>query len=217
MLFISVLDNIDRMASLYLLIYKELYQTFLVEYQNVCTKAFKNFKYKFPHLISMKHLHPGARWQFRFTVYMIIIILSLFIVWFIVPAIAFLFYFLGGELSAVAIILSVLVYLFLILIIGEVYARMSYNRWFYEFTDGGLRLERGIIWKRYSNIPYERIQNVDVHRGIIARMFGFSSVLIQTAGYSAHPYAEGYIPALDINQAEQIRTFVMKKITNRRK
>lgn len=167
--------------------------------------------------MSMNHLHPGARWQFRFTAYLIMTILSFFVAWFIVPTIAVLFSFLGGELSAVAIILSVLVYLFLILIIGEIYARMAYNRWFYEFTDEGLRLERGIIWKRYNNVPYERIQNVDVHRGIIARMFGFSSVLIQTAGYSAHPYAEGYIPALDINKAEQIRTFVMKKITSRRK
>ena len=93
---------------------------------------------------------------------------------------------------------------------------MSYNRWFYEFNDDCLKLERGIIWKRYSNVPYERIQNVDIHRGIIARMFGFSSLMIQTAGYSAKANAEGYIPAVEISQAEQIRTFVMKKITRRK-
>ena len=99
-----------------------------------------------------------------------------------------------------------------VLIGAEIYARMSYNRWFYEFNDDGLKLERGIIWKRYSNVPYQRIQNVDLHRGIIARMFGFTSILIQTAGYSARPYAEGYIPAVDMGQAEKIREFVMKKI-----
>jgi membrane protein YdbS with pleckstrin-like domain len=94
---------------------------------------------------------------------------------------------------------------------------MSYNRWFYEFNNDGLRLERGIIWKRYSNVPYERIQNVDVQRGIIARICGFSSVMIQTAGYSsAQPRAEGYIPAIEMNQAEKIREFVMKKITRRK-
>ena len=128
-----------------------------------------------------------------------------------------MFKFIVGEFSVLTILLSIFVYFLLILIVGEIYTRLAYNRWFYEFTDDGLRLERGIIWKRYSNIPYERVQNVDVHRGVIARIFGFYSVLIQTAGYSAHPYAEGYIPALGIDQAEQIRTLVMKKITHRRK
>ena len=94
---------------------------------------------------------------------------------------------------------------------------MAYKRWFYEFTKEGLKLERGIIWKRYSNIPYERIQNVDVHRGIIARTFGFSSVIIHTAGYSGQAVAEGNIPAVSVQEAEKLRTFVMNKITKKRR
>jgi len=103
--------------------------------------------------------------------------------------------------------------------------QMSYNRWFYEFTDGGLRLERGIIWKKYTSIPYERVQNVDIKRGIIARMFGFSTVEIETAGQSGwgggysrygrgnrRYQSEGHLPAIDINGAEKIREFVMKKV-----
>jgi len=74
-----------------------------------------------------------------------------------------------------------------------------------------------VFWKRYSNIPYERIQNVDVHRGIIARTFGFSSVMIQTAGFSGPAGAEGNIPAVEMKHAEEIRNFVMKKITSRRR
>src|SRR3989344_9324886 len=165
----------------------------------------------------MNKLHKGARWHFRFTAYLILIFLLFFVAWFILPAIIILFKFIVGEFSVLTILLSIFVYFLLILIVGEIYTRLAYNRWFYEFTDDGLRLERGIIWKRYSNIPYERVQNVDVHRGVIARIFGFSSVLIQTAGYSAQAYAEGVIPALGIDQAEQIRTLVMKKITHRRK
>lgn len=168
----------------------------------------------------MKKLHPGARWSFRIGAYLLFFILSIFVVWFIVPAIAVLFSFIGGGsggLSFGLIVLAIFVYLLFIIIVGEIYARMAYNRWFYEFTDEGLRLERGIIWKRYSNVPYERIQNVDVHRGIIARIFGFSSVMIQTAGFSGYAHAEGNIPAVDVEAAEKIRTFVMNKITKRRK
>ena len=96
---------------------------------------------------------------------------------------------------------------------------MAYNRFFYEFTDNNLRLERGIIWKRYSNVPYERVQNVDISRGIIARLCGFSSVNIQTAGYSAMGRrgisSEGYLPAVSPEEADEMREFLMKKISKR--
>ncbi len=167
----------------------------------------------------MNKLHPGARWSFRIRSWIVMVFLSFFLAWFIVPAMAVLFSFIGGGsgLSLGLIVLAVFVYLIFIIVIGEIYTRMAYNRWFYEFTDEELRLERGIIWKRYSNVPYERIQNVDVHRGIIARMFGFSSLRIQTAGFSGPAGAEGNIPAVEMKHAEEIRNFVMKKITSRKR
>lgn len=170
--------------------------------------------------MAMSQLHPGARWQFRIGGYFLFGFLGIFFGWWIVFPIAGVVLSLIGLStgSVIAIILlCILGYLLFVILLSEIYARMSYNRWFYEFSDEGLRLERGIIWKRYSNVPYERIQNVDVQRGIIARMLGFSSLMIQTAGYSAQPHAEGYIPALEMNHAEEIRNFVMKKITSRRK
>ena len=125
----------------------------------------------------------------------------------------------GKDLVIVGygILIYVFLYILVTIIIAEIYARMSYNRWFYSFTEDGLRLERGIIWKRYSNVPYERIQNVDVYRGIIARILGFSSVMIQTAGYSGTYHSEGYIPAVNINEAEKIRELVLRKITKSKK
>ena len=166
-----------------------------------------------------QHLHLGAHWLFRVGGYFLFGFLGIFLgIWIIVPLADLLLN--GAGISAESVIgiilLSVGGYLVFVIVASEVYSRMSYNRWFYEFTDEGLRLERGIIWKRYSNVPYERIQNVDIQRGIIARTFGFSSIMIQTAGYSAQPYAEGYIPAVDMRLAEEMRTFVMKKITHRR-
>ncbi len=164
-----------------------------------------------------QQLHPGAIWQFRIGGYFLFGFLGIFFgIWIIAPIAAFLLNSNSASNIAGIVALSVLAYLIFVIVVSEIYSRMSYNRWFYEFTDDGLKLERGIIWKRYSNVPYERIQNVDIHRGIIARMLGFSSLMIQTAGYSAQAYAEGYIPAIDMRHAEQIRTFLMKKITSRR-
>lgn len=157
----------------------------------------------------MNSLHPGARWQFRIAGYSLLLFLGIFLSFSL-----FTTFLVKNTLMDLARTgyLYLLGYLIFVIIFSEIYARMSYNRWFYNFTSEGLRLERGIIWKKYSNIPYERIQNIDIHRGIIARILGFSSLLIQTAGYSAHTYAEGYIPALEVVQAEQFRKFVLKKI-----
>ncbi|MEK6875276.1 MAG: PH domain-containing protein [Nanoarchaeota archaeon] len=162
-------------------------------------------------------LHPGARWLFRVSFYSTFIIAIILLLFFGVSM-----FFNATRTSAnlssifIFIILLAIAGLLLVIIIGEIYARMSYNRWFYEFTNTNLKLERGIIWKRYSNIPYERVQNVDIQRGVIARIFGFSSINIQTAGYSMPARGlggttEGYIPAVSIEDAERIREFVIKK------
>jgi membrane protein YdbS with pleckstrin-like domain len=166
----------------------------------------------------MNQLHPGARWLFRIHTYFLMIILGFFFVWFFMIAVGFIAMLLFGTEGAavIAVLFSILAYILFSIIVAEIYARMAYTRWLYEFGEDGLRIERGIIWKRYSNVPYERIQNVDIHRGIIARIFGFSSLLIQTAGYSAQMMSEGYIPAIDPNLAEQLREGIMKRITRRR-
>jgi len=168
----------------------------------------------------MEKLHPGAKWLFRVRGYFGALFLLIFFSWFLFPIIGLIgFLFLGAEALVGIFLIGVFVYILLIIIIAEIYARMAYNRWFYEFTDDNLKIERGIIWKRYSNIPYERVQNVDIHRGIIARICGFSSVNIQTAGYSyagrGMPVSEGYLPAVNIEAAERIREFLMKKISKK--
>ncbi|MDP2925998.1 MAG: PH domain-containing protein [Nanoarchaeota archaeon] len=173
--------------------------------------------------LSRKQLHPGVKWSFRIGIYFFMFIFSFFIGWILGIFFVGIGMLIFGPDSIAGIALGIITfavfYIIFSIIIAEIFARMSYNRWFYEFTEDNLKIERGIIWKRYSNIPYERIQNVDITRGIIARMLGFSTVNIQTAGFSYSPHAgsfsEGYIPAVDINEAEQIREFVMKKITKK--
>lgn len=160
----------------------------------------------------MNQLHPGARWSFRLSAYFVMIFLSFFVTSFLMGLLL-----IDDILYSVAI--YIVIYLIVIIGIGEIYARMAYNRWFYEFTPNQLRFERGIIWKKYTNIPYERIQNVDITRGIIARILGFSTVNIQTAGFSystnRSSFSEGYIPAVGIDEAEKIREFVIKKVSKK--
>ncbi len=175
--------------------------------------------------MAMNKLHPGVKWSWRLGYIFVAIFFSVFFsIWF------------GGFMTVITkpdsiggfvlgFFLTWLVLLIVFIILIEVWVRMAYNRWLYEFTDSNLKLERGVIWKRYSNIPYERVQNVDIHRGIIARILGFSSVMIQTAGYSGYyggrheggVMSEGHIPAVSVEGAEKIREFVMKKISKHNK
>lgn len=160
----------------------------------------------------MKELHAGARWVFRVGVYMtfVVMLIPLFIV--------------GGMVAISSVngafgISLLLLFLVVIICFGEVYARLAYNNWKYSLEKNSLKLERGIIWKRYSNVPYARVQNVDISRGIIARILGFSTVDVQTAG-AAYPArgaatSEGHIPALGIKEAEKMRDFLMKKISKK--
>ena len=141
--------------------------------------------------------------------------------WFLSGLVGYIIKSLLGETFVIILVSYIIGYILFVVIAAEIYARMSYNRWLYEFTHESLRIERGIIWKKYSNIPFERVQNVDIHRGILARLLGFSSILIQTAGYSfsygyrMRPGSEGFMPAVSISRAEEIRDFLMKKIGKR--
>lgn len=169
----------------------------------------------------MEKLHPGAKWLFRFKGYATMFFLMIFLSVFLSSILSFLFFIIFGSGNIMGYILFFILFSFaIIVIISEIYARMAYNRWFYEFAPTNLKIEKGIIWKKYSNIPYGRVQNVDIHRGILARMLGFSSVMIQTAGASYSPRGvgmsvEGYIPAVTFKEAEKIRDFLMKKIAKR--
>ena len=158
-------------------------------------------------------LHPGAKWLFRVRGFFSSLFLIIFLFSFLIPLLI-------SNLDDALFLLTsfvILAIIFLIIIV-EVYARLAYHFWIYEFTPDQLRIERGIIWKKYSNIPYQRIQNVDITRGIIARLCGFSTVNLQTAGYSAPvnnrggAWSEGYIPAVPMDEAERIREFVIERI-----
>ena len=105
------------------------------------------------------------------------------------------------------------------LILCFVWAKLTYHFYRYELLDNGFRKESGVIYKKYVTIPYDRIQNVDINRGILARILGLSDLNIQTAGASAivSRYgvmgggAEGRLPAVSMGIAEQLRDELIQR------
>lgn len=163
----------------------------------------------------MEKLHPGAKWKFRVRGYIGILVLFLF---FGLP-----FLFASSTLGIGNLTGFMFGGLVLLIILIEIVIHLEYINWGYEFTSDSLKIEKGIIVKRYKSIPYERIQNVDITRGIIARIIGFSTIDIQTAGYSmayggrgSAGLSEGHIPAVSKEGAEKIRDFLVKKISHKK-
>ena len=105
------------------------------------------------------------------------------------------------------------------LVLCFVWAKLTYRFYRYELLDTGFRKESGVIYKKYVTVPYDRIQNVDINRGILARIFGLSDLNIQTAGASATVSrygvmgggAEGRLPAVSMAVGEQLRDELIER------
>lgn len=162
----------------------------------------------------MNKLHPRAVWSFFFQ-YLLLSFFCLFMIalTFVAPIISAIlkntfFTFLPGFL--------VISFLIIWISLSYIFAKLSYKYWKYQLAETSIRIEKGVIWKKYISIPYNRIQNVDIYRGIIARLLGLSDVHIQTAGYSGQRRpgfaSEGRLPGLDIPVAEQLRDDLISKI-----
>jgi membrane protein YdbS with pleckstrin-like domain len=162
----------------------------------------------------MEKLHPKSVWLFFFR-----FLLSGIFLW------VFLFFFLFSPLVAIfgrnffSSFLALLVIFLAYCLFCRLWAGLSYNAYKCELTEDVFKKEHGVIWKRYVSIPYERIQNVDIHRGVIARILGLSSLMIQTAGYSGHNRSfvlgagdpEGKLPGLSREKAEELREDLIRK------
>lgn len=163
----------------------------------------------------MKQLHPRAVWLFFINLVglsAIGIIIAFFILLFLI-ADSFLRSDAGALTSSGLLYLTGLIS---ILVILYIWAKLTYRYYRYEFTETAFKKEHGVIWKKYVSIPYDRVQNVDIYRGIIARLLGLSDLQIQTAGgitagsYGA--FAEGRLPGLTKEEAEKLREELIHRV-----
>lgn len=152
----------------------------------------------------MQKLDPKAVWLFFLgSIASFVFSLAIFMI-FIINFIIFV-----AQIFEINLLLG-LAFAPIFIVIKYLWARLTYDNYKYELRDDGFRKEHGVIWKKYVTIPYERIQNVDIYRGPIARILGLSDLNIQTAGMSGTvgSYgggAEGRLPGITPQVAEQLR------------
>jgi putative membrane protein len=73
----------------------------------------------------------------------------------------------------------------------------------YRFGDGGFLLKEGMLSRRLREIPYARIQHVELTQGPLQRWLGVATVAIQSAGNAEE--TEAALRVLSLDAAEDLR------------
>ncbi|MFW6002862.1 MAG: PH domain-containing protein [Halanaeroarchaeum sp.] len=89
-----------------------------------------------------------------------------------------------------------------VLVLGLVHALLRYRIWRFEVQEDALYLERGVLTRVRTVVPYVRIQHVDTQRGPVERVAGIGSVVVYTAGSRG---ADVAIPGLDPDRATTVQ------------
>jgi len=164
----------------------------------------------------MNQLHPRAVWLFFISSLLCFFLIFLFLGFYLIIGILSE---LGENTGITSYIGWIFVFAFVVIVLLYIWAKLSYHFYRYELREDGFRKELGVITKKYVTIPYDRIQNVDIYRGILARILGLSDLNIQTAGASAQMSryggltggAEGRLPGLSREDAEKLRDELIRR------
>ena len=72
-----------------------------------------------------------------------------------------------------------------------------------------IRIDSGIVSRRHRSIPFDRIQDVDITQGPVARLLGIAQVKFETGGGAVGPNAEeAVLHAIPLARAHEIRELV---------
>jgi putative membrane protein len=81
----------------------------------------------------------------------------------------------------------------------------------FEFRVGAdeIRIDSGIFSRTHRSIPFDRIQDVDITQGPLARILGLAQVKFETGGSAGAD--EGVLAAIPLERAEQLRLQVRSR------
>ncbi|MDR0350117.1 MAG: PH domain-containing protein, partial [Coriobacteriales bacterium] len=107
------------------------------------------------------------------------------------------------------IILGAVGLLLLLVALTSGISYLYYRRFFWEITESDLHIYAGIIFKKQIHVPFQRVQSIDFHAGLIDRALGLVKLKVETAGGAANKGV--VIPALKLAQAEALRVEVFAR------
>ena len=83
---------------------------------------------------------------------------------------------------------------------------LYWRRFEYRVGESEIRIDSGIFSRTHRSIPFDRVQDVDITQGPIARLLGLAQVKFETGGSAGHD--EGVLQAITLERAEALRELV---------
>ncbi|WP_310467798.1 PH domain-containing protein [Sphingomonas sp.] len=105
----------------------------------------------------------------------------------------------SGRLSFALLLAAAM----LVLLAASVF--LYWRRFEYRVGEDEIRIDSGIFSRTHRSIPFDRVQDVDITQGPVARLFGLAQVKFETGSASAQNPDEGVLQAITLARAEQLR------------
>ena len=81
-----------------------------------------------------------------------------------------------------------------------------WRRFEYRVGTNEIRIDSGILSRTHRSIPFDRVQDVDISQGPLARLLGLAQVKFETGGSAGQE--EGVLPAITLERAGELRELV---------
>lgn len=85
---------------------------------------------------------------------------------------------------------------------------LYWTRFEFRVGEDEIRIDSGIFSRTHRSIPFDRIQDVDISQGPLARLVGTAKVKFETGGSSGPGQDEGVLHAIPLERAEQLRALI---------
>ena len=89
-----------------------------------------------------------------------------------------------------------------------IWPSFSWQAYGYAMRDTDLLVQSGVLFRRWTSIPYHRIQHLDTRQGPIERTLGLARLQVYTASGMS---ADGSIPGLAQPIAEELRDVLSQR------
>ncbi len=88
----------------------------------------------------------------------------------------------------------------------------EYNNCFYQIKKDNFYYEKGIFGRKQVTVPYHKIQNIDIYRTLIDRIFNAYTLKIYTAGSSAPHQAQVVLAGLNKEVSSNLKKEIIKRV-----
>lgn len=93
-------------------------------------------------------------------------------------------------------------------LVGLGYGALAWRRTQYGISNESVFLHSGVLWRQQRHVRLDRLQAVDVTQPLLARLFGFSSLKIESAGGAGSNLTLSY---LTDDEAQRVRNEILAR------